>query len=62
VGGGWGGEGGGGGGGVGGGRGGEMRGHDTSVSEIDVNLHQKCASSGRRSHVGLPGEQAISSM
>jgi hypothetical protein len=33
-----------------------------SVSEIEVNLHQKCTSCGRGSHVGLPGEQAISSL
>jgi hypothetical protein len=37
-------------------------GHDTSVSEIDVNLFQKCTSCGSGSHVGLPGEQAISSL
>lgn len=34
----------------------------TSLSEIDLNLHQKCTSCGRGSHVGLPGEQAISSL
>ena len=33
-----------------------------SVSEIDVNLFQKCTSCGSESHVGLPGEQAISSL
>ena len=40
----------------------KIRGHDTSVSEIDVDLHRKCASCGRGSHVGLAGEQAISSL
>jgi hypothetical protein len=39
-----------------------MRVIHVSVSEIDLRLHQKCAYSGRENHVGLLGEQAISSL
>jgi sugar/nucleoside kinase (ribokinase family) len=41
---------------------GEIKGQRTSVSEIDLRLHQKCTHPGRENHVGLLREQAISSL